>query len=359
MPKLKGLLTAAAAAVCFAAPQGASAWGEPGHQVIGSIAWAILNQPGHDNARQHVQAILNSIGNHTLAEAATWADCVRDVGKSNSGFGVSYVKGKTPQICMDAFPENDQTETAAMITYVQNNWSQCDYTRPGGGQCDLTFHFEDIPYQHGGYTPTELSTSKHDALSAIGEAIYYLQNGQDSAGSMVVYSSPREALFVLAHLVGDIHQPLHVGAVYLDAQGGVVDPGADTALAKQTFTTGGNFIYDAASRSSKPPELHGEWDKIPANLGTSASNALVADAQSKVAADTGDLTQWPASWASESVALARDKAFAGLTFSGHGPGKWIFTAPQGYVRLRANVQKLQLERAGVRLAELLEAIWPG
>ncbi|WP_409362753.1 S1/P1 nuclease [Bradyrhizobium sp. CIR18] len=31
----------------------------------------------------------------------------------------------------------------------------------------------------------------------------------------------KEALFVLSHLVGDLHQPLHVGAVYLDSAGHV------------------------------------------------------------------------------------------------------------------------------------------
>ena len=34
----------------------------------------------------------------------------------------------------------------------------------------------------------------------------------------------REALRLLAHYVGDIHQPLHVAAVYLDREGRVVDP---------------------------------------------------------------------------------------------------------------------------------------
>lgn len=323
------------------------------------MAWSILNQPGHSNARQHVQAILNSVGQHSLGEAATWADCLRDVQKSAAGFKVVYASGKTPQICRDAFPDTNAAETQAMIAYAQNNWSQCDYTKPGGGQCDLTYHFDDIPYQHGRYTPADLSTSPHDAVSAVGEAAYYLKNGHDSPGAVVVFSNPREALFVLAHLVGDLHQPLHVGAVYLDAQGQVVDP-SDAVRAKQTSTRGGNVIFDAASRAHPPPELHGEWDKIAASLGTAASPALVADAQARVAADAGPFGAWPALWASESVALARDTAFAGLTYApGAGPAKWTFQAPAGYAKRRATAQKLQLERAGVRLALLLEAIWPG
>lgn len=338
----------------------AFAWGEPGHQVIGSLAWAILKQPGHANARMHVQAILNSNGRHSLADAATWADCVRDVKPaSGGGYKLTYVTGLTPKVCTTAYKATKHAETAAMITYVSNNWSQCDYGKPGAGACELTYHFVDVPYQHGSYGPTELSASAHDAVSIIDEAAYFLKNGADQPTAIVKFTTAREALFVLAHLVGDIHQPLHVGAVYLDPQGNVVDPGHDEALGKSTATRGGNSIFDGASEAQKKPELHGEWDKIAASLGTSASPALVAEAQQNVVADSGDAAGWPAQWASESVALARDQVFSGMTYAAAAGGKWTFTAPSGYAGTRTTVQRLQLERAGVRLAALLEAIWPG
>jgi len=357
---MRNILLGFAGAVLAVAATPAFAWGEPGHQVIGSIAWAILNQPGHANARAHVVAILNSTGTHSLADAATWADCVRDVHKvSGGGFAVTYVKGKTPEVCKSAFPQDDEAETAAMIAYVANNWSQCDYTHHGGGQCDLTYHFVDIPYQHGRYAPGDVSVSAHDAVSVIGEAVYYLRSGTDRPGAVAHFSTAREALFVLAHLVGDIHQPLHVGAVYLDAQGNVVDPGQNQTLADTTSTKGGNFIFNGSSQAKSPPELHGDWDKIAGNLGTAASPDLVQEAQEEVVPDAGDPALWPAQWASESVALARDKVFAGLTYSGDGPGKWRFSAPPNYAADRTKAQRLQLERAGVRLAALLEAIWPG
>lgn len=351
---MKTVAAAVALMASLAAVGPALAWGEPGHQLIGSAAWAILNQPGHDNARRHVQAILNLVGQHSLAEAATWADCVRDVQKSGGGFSVQY-GDKTPAICKSAFPKGD----AAMVAYAQNNWSQCDYTtRPGGGECHATYHFEDIPYQHGRYAPDELSVSKHDLVSAMNEAIDYLQNGHGRPGAMVVFSNAREALFVLAHLVGDVHQPLHVGAVYLDDHAQVVDPGHDEALAKRTFTTGGNDILDGTSHAQHPPNLHKAWDDIADGLGTDASVAFVAQAQHDVTQDIGDYHDWPARWASQSVGVAGDKAFTGLSFGGTGP-KWTFTPSAGYANARAEAQQLQLERASVRLAELLEQIWPG
>jgi len=333
------------------------AWGEPGHEVVGSIATAILEQNAHSNARQRVEVILNDIGQHTLSDAATWADCIRDVKKSGGRFVLEYGK-MTPTICKNSFPQSDADEAEAMKSYAANNWSQCDYTTPGGGQCHATYHFEDIPYQHGRYAPDELSTSKHDIVSAMNEAIYFLKNGRSSPGAVVVFKTSREALFVLAHLVGDVHQPLHVGAVYLDGDGHVVDPGHDEALAKKTFTKGGNVIYDGSSGARTPPELHGDWDKIPSRLGTAASPELVAKAQRDVPVDQGNYQDWPAKWASETVSVAKDKAFVGLTYGYKDEKSWTFQAPNGYASTRDSVQELQLERAGVRLARLLTAIWP-
>lgn len=333
----------------------ASAWGEPGHQLVGSIAWNILKQPGHANALNHVQTILNQIGKHTLGEATTWADCLRDVSKNGANFVVAYKPKYTPQICTTAFPQNNAAEMAAMTGYAANNWSKCDYTAPGSGACHLTYHFADIPYQHGAYAIGDISVSQHDIVASITEAIYYLRNGHSSPGAVVIFSNQREALFILAHLMGDLHQPLHVGAVYLDASGNVVDPAGNPTLAQQTATHGGNSILESSGASN----LHSEWDSIDASLGVNASATFVSDAQAEVTADSGDVAGWPVLWASETITVARDKAFPGLTYSGDGHGQWNFDAPHDYASIRSDTQKQQIERAGVRLAEVLEAIWPG
>src|SRR5438093_431267 len=53
----------------------------------------------------------------------------------------------------------------------------------------------------------------------------------------------KEALFLLAHFVGDLHQPLHVGAIYLDRNGQPVNPDL-SGLDPLTETAGGNLIRD-------------------------------------------------------------------------------------------------------------------
>lgn len=49
---------------------------------------------------------------------------------------------------------------------------------------------------------------------------------------------------LIAHFVGDLHQPLHVGAVYLHANGVVVDPdavGLDIGATLEQTTEQGHF----------------------------------------------------------------------------------------------------------------------
>src|SRR5262249_60819293 len=78
-----------------------------------------------------------------------------------------------------------------------------------------------------------------------------------------------EAVWLLAHLVGDIHQPLHVGAKYFDkACQTSVDPNIGGTL--PTFgigdtvamTMGGNLILLVAPTPAVPPasNLHLYWD---------------------------------------------------------------------------------------------------
>jgi hypothetical protein len=71
------------------------------------------------------------------------------------------------------------------------------------------------------------------------------------------------ALLLLAHYLADIHQPLHVGAEYFDAQGRVTDPDKDkSALGDE----GGNTF--TLELSGEPPrgrgmhkkKFHGFWD---------------------------------------------------------------------------------------------------
>lgn len=52
-------------------------------------------------------------------------------------------------------------------------------------------------------------------------------------------------------------------------------------------------------------------------------------------------------------------AFSGTAFSAEDASKhWQVTLPANYVSERETVQRAQLIKAGARLAQLLQAIWP-
>jgi hypothetical protein len=85
---------------------------------------------------------------------------------------------------------------------------------------------------------------------------------------------------------------------------------------------------------------------------------MVAKARA-VTHTTGALDGWAATWASGTVKAAHT-AFKGLTFTGTGAHKWAvaFDDPRAYVRAEDQLKADQLSKAGARLAELLNTVWP-
>ena len=129
---------------------------------------------------------------------------------------------------------------------------------------------------------------------------------------------------MLVHLVGDIHQPLHVGALYYNSKcRKIVDPNVAGAGLKKfgigsTFlgTTGGNDLMYTATQS-----LHHFWDS---NAVTGAAAIMERTLKTKEKLDpeqladgivdhppsgwetSGDPDTWPAQWATELLVLSTD-----------------------------------------------------
>lgn len=324
-------------ATCVFGSGATFAWGPQGHELVGSIADSLLVGT---NAEKAIKSIL---GDETLETAAVWADCAKGVTEKPP---LKYVVNSTYTECQ---PFETAAGEAQMVDFVTRNLSAC-HPAPGDESCHRQYHYADVAIERDAYARTEIGTSDHDVVSAINAAIAVLQGG--TSPSPISFTSKQEALRVLAHYVGDIHQPLHVGAIYLDASGQEVDPDAGT-YDPATKTQGGNKILDEGK------DFHtAKWDAIPASLTVAKFKTGVALAK-QVPATSGPISQWAAAWASDTV-VASHTAFAGLTFGAEdtSKGTWTVTEPAGYSAAKAALQKKQLVKGGARLAQVLQAIFP-
>jgi hypothetical protein len=138
------------------------------------------------------------------------------------------------------------------------------------------------------------------------------------------------ALKFLLHLVGDLHQPLHAG---------------------DNNDAGGNRIRVTAE-GFRSGNLHHFWDtEFVERLGSDPKDVAAALIARITPAQQRDWSKGtPADWAEESFALARDHVYGKLS----GPGdRDSYRLSPGYIEDATSVVQLQLSRAGVRLAAVL------
>lgn len=327
-------LAALAASLLLAAP--AFAYGPDGHHTVGALAQRLIEGT---RAAGEVRALLGGID---LSDAAVWADCAK---------GVDPAKGYKYQVVPNRYPECRVFETpqgrAEMEDFVRRNAGNCD-PKPGEEICHKQYHYTDVAIQHSRYERGLAGTRDDDLVAAVGAAIRVLRG--EPAPAPFSIKSRREALLILAHYAGDLHQPLHVGAVYLSAKGARVDPDAGRYNPK-TDTRGGNKL--AASGGN----LHAKWDDIPAALKMNRIDAAWVDEAARVPVSAGDPAAWPAAWASGTLADAR-LAFDGVKFGPLKNNTWQATLPRSYAATMAQVKQRQLTAAGARLAQILRATWP-
>jgi hypothetical protein len=212
---------------------------------------------------------------------------------------------------------------------------------------------------------------------------------------------------MIAHLVGDIHQPLHVGAAYINSDNQFVTPMSKQQVDGVTLfdLQGGNNLLledqktwtlrdqenykreeaaakamsaaasaadaDKPKRVGKP--LHLYWDvtvveNVMRNLGARSvqelTDKLMANSATTVA-NTGDAISWPEQWANEGLGYAKI-AYADIVATdrikvtsrrGVEFSSWYTRLPANYIETSTEITQKQLKVAGYRLAALLQKIW--
>lgn len=298
----------------------AHGYGNAGHQAVGTIAAHYLKD---SRAEKEVAALLKK---EDLARAATWPD-----------------RAKLP----------DKYLTAEMKAFVANNPEHHIY------------HYCDVPFQQKAYREGMTGTNPQDIVHTLRACIQVLQSPDDKADNPLKINK-HVALMLIAHYIGDLHQPLHVGCSYIDDKDNFVDP--ETG-AKGNPDAGGNNLRFTASSS-----LHGYWDTQTVKLARDHagkedfSGFLIATYPVKPEWNgTGPAVTWPDQWANDTLGLAK-ACFDGITprerklvpkdEKHEEHFEWKITLPPGYDVKSRDVVEVELTKAGYRLAALLKAVWP-
>lgn len=264
------------------------AWGDPGHMVVAQIAYDNLNPTAKARVDQLAQQVTFGNNAYTFVTLACWMDDIRD--------------------------------TSALEPL--KDWHF------------ITLRFDDgIPHVEQPPPPINVQ-------SILNWSIARLREGRDSQrvqGYTLAY---------LAHLTGDVHQPLHCSTRYTADM-----PNGDL---------GGNFFK--LSSSAIRPNLHSYWDGAAgffdfANL-TRPLNSnerqrirnfarqIQQDFPKSDIANVNDLN--PATWVTESHDLAETVVYKNIT-----PNTVPTTAYRNNTR---DTTRKRIATAGYRLAEVLNDI---
>ncbi|MEJ8854916.1 S1/P1 nuclease [Variovorax robiniae] len=317
---------------CAVACGSAFAYGPDGHMAVGAIADALI--AGTPTAKE-VRKILGN----TLRTSAVWADCAKAVSPTT----FKYVKTGFADCAIYENPASEQQ----MEAFVRRNVGNCT-SQHNTEACHKQYHYTDVAVQRATYKKGLVGTADQDVVAAIAATIAVLQ-GEPCPPPFNI-ASKKEALRLLSHYVGDIHQPLHVVSVYVDATGKVVDPDEGTFDAK-TETHGGNDLYIGSRK------LHAEWDSVPSSLASQPPPADMMKLARAVPVTAGDLSGWSTAWATETLTKGK-VAFDGITYAAEDAHHHhAVQLPAGYSKLKADVQRQEIAKAGARLAQVLRAIW--
>jgi len=344
---MKRTLSLLLTAVIFLAPSvSALAWGDDGHQTVGKIA-SLRIKP---RTAQKIAQILKP--GETLANIASWADSVKErMGKSD--------------------PDPD---TNAFLQDIAHN------------EKNREWHYDDLPLNCRNYQTCTGFTPDNDIVHMLNVCIRTLQGHPDPNHPL----SQRNALKLLVHFLGDIHQPLHIGCGFIDVNGpnGTILIARDPELIRQKNLPSDNGANQLIIDNDKK-KLHGFWDFDLVTSLMQATNKTSPEILGPFLKQTvrpkpswnpsGPVSTWGAQWATDSLLQSRNHTYKGLKITGQRTitvttrdgqpvvrnGQVVtdivydITRPANYEMLNRELVRQQLAKAGYRLAKLLDAIYGG
>jgi hypothetical protein len=325
---------------------GAHAYGPRGHTLVGAVADRRLAKKSPATAARVAQ-LLDGL---TLAGAANLPDNIKDW----DGCG-----GKQPGKGSVNASKRINRELRAFL-----NANLCS-----GRPSHHEFHYTDVPvFADEAYGDGTVGRGEFDIVKMIPFCIGVLKGDVPEQNDRKITKSV--AVILLTHYLGDIHQPLHVGAQFFDSAGRPFQPTAsnhgfeDQGGNKLTLFTFFNGGLTSAGR------FHGYWDS------QTVENAFGAQSNTSVAARLANRTPegwqlsggsetWAEQMANRMLPVAREAhrrlAFTKIVFH---PGARDITSGRAeevkkpgrefYAVWAGAVVRDEIHRAGWRLAALLE-----
>ena len=349
-------------------------YGPAGHEMVGAVADGKL---AGTSAGRKVQTLLGGV---SLARAANLADDLKFWDKKKGAIKPGSLR-----------LTNNHGLELQLFDFWQAN--PATDNNPTNNPSHHWFHYTDVPVEgNGRYQDGLTGRSQWDVVQMMAYCIRVLR-GEESEQNVRKITKPVAAV-LLAHFVGDIHQPLHVGAQYFDERGRAVNPDANGGHG--TGDQGGNgltLLMQEIPGLTMPKgrmKLHGFWDNQAVTV---AFNKISSDAMFRSAGPAPEFTKqgiaryyirkkppnwksgsardvmkWPENWANEILPLARE-AHRRLEYvdvrigESNGEAAAVGTSKEklnagaeSYAVWAGNKVNESIHRAGWRLAELLAAI---
>jgi hypothetical protein len=270
-------------------------YGPIGHQIIGAVADEKL--AGSETGKK-VAALLDGM---TLEKVSVIPDEIRGWDKTGPDDPGIFHYSAHPRIdaqLRDYWHANPPTKGLNSPT-PSHHW----------------FHYTDVPLVGGEkYGDGKAGRSKWDIVHIIPYCIAVLK-GEVPEDNARKITKPI-AVILLAHFVGDIHQPLHVGAEFFDKEGHPTNPGK---TAESLEDQGGNTLQlnlaSGPTEAVRHAKFHYFWDSetVAANLPALPETMPKEERRAKTDAAKGELvhkfvTQEPKNWRLPSGVASKDYA---------------------------------------------------
>ncbi|MFZ1700535.1 MAG: S1/P1 nuclease [Pyrinomonadaceae bacterium] len=326
-------------------PLSALSYGQRGHLLVGAIADLRLAKDKKIAAK--VRDLLDGI---TLEAVASFPDAIKgwdDCGRPAGQYSVPASK----------------RINAELRAFVKANPCDSEFDHH-------QFHYTDVPVAgNEKYRDGTIGRSDRDIVHMIAFCMRVLANKEPQPNPRAITKSV--AVILLTHYIGDIHQPLHVGAEFFDENGNAFEP---KAANKGFEDQGGNKLNLFLFENEKPVALgrfHGYWDtKAVENIFGETPNSEIAVNLAKTELEGWKLTGTPESLAeqiaNDMLPIARE-AHSRLEYSKVGIEKGSrditggraaerIAAGQGsYAQWSQATVKNEITKAGWQLAAILVA----